>query len=628
MKSENIILKNQNIICISSIDWDFIWQQHQAIMSTFAKNGNRVLFIENTGVRAPRITDASRLRKRTVNWLRSTKGFREELDNLYVYSPLILPFPYLRFARWVNKRLLLRPLRRWMATVGFHDPIIWTFLPTPIVLDLAQELPHKALVYYCTDNFQATSKAARKVVKYEKKVLQKSDAVFVMAKNMYEYCLSNNNNTTCIPMGIDIEAFLKSDSSNIKPKEIEGIRNPIIGYVGGIRHSIDQSLIRHLVTEFPGFVFVFVGPIQTDISALSGLGNVIFTGQKPHAELPRYIKYFDVCIIPYKKDDYTNSISAAKLNEYLIMGKPVVSTRLNEIEGFNSENDNILYIANDYQEFVRLIREAVKQDNAILKDKRIMVACANSWDKKIEQMSSIVESVIASKKNTPANWRINFIKIYKNSRRRVLSVVALFILAQLLIFYTPFMWFLAKPLKISQNPQKADIIVVFAGGVGESGKAGQGFEERVKYAVELYKKGYAGNVLFSSGYTYVFKEPLVMKVLALSLGVPDDRIFLEDNAKNTFEHVQFTKVILDKNNWQKVILVSSPYHMLRTSMVFNKIAKETEVIYAPIPNSLFYAHPQRDIKGRRIWKQITLQQIRAIFHEYLGILYYWRRGYI
>ncbi len=43
------MLKNENIICISSIDWNFVWQGHQEIMSTFARNGNRVLFIENTG---------------------------------------------------------------------------------------------------------------------------------------------------------------------------------------------------------------------------------------------------------------------------------------------------------------------------------------------------------------------------------------------------------------------------------------------------------------------------------------------------------------------------------------------------------------------------------------------------
>ena len=43
-----------DVICISSIDWDFIWQGHQEIMTRLAADGHRVLFIENTGVRPPR----------------------------------------------------------------------------------------------------------------------------------------------------------------------------------------------------------------------------------------------------------------------------------------------------------------------------------------------------------------------------------------------------------------------------------------------------------------------------------------------------------------------------------------------------------------------------------------------
>ena len=37
------MVRTRDIICLSSIDWDFIWQGHQEIMSTLAKEGNRVL---------------------------------------------------------------------------------------------------------------------------------------------------------------------------------------------------------------------------------------------------------------------------------------------------------------------------------------------------------------------------------------------------------------------------------------------------------------------------------------------------------------------------------------------------------------------------------------------------------
>jgi hypothetical protein len=36
--------ERRDVVCISSIDWDFIWQGHQEIMATLAAQGHRVLF--------------------------------------------------------------------------------------------------------------------------------------------------------------------------------------------------------------------------------------------------------------------------------------------------------------------------------------------------------------------------------------------------------------------------------------------------------------------------------------------------------------------------------------------------------------------------------------------------------
>ena len=137
------MLKDENVICISSIDWDFIWQGHQEIMSTLAKNSNKVLFVENTGVRAPGIKDIPRLKKRIKNWFRGVKGIRREMDNLYVFSPLVLPFPYSRIARWINRYLILPILEKWMEVTNFSNPVVWTFLPTALSLDIAHNLAKK-----------------------------------------------------------------------------------------------------------------------------------------------------------------------------------------------------------------------------------------------------------------------------------------------------------------------------------------------------------------------------------------------------------------------------------------------------------------------------------------------------
>ena len=106
------MLTGRDIVCFSSIDWDFIWQGHQQIMATLARRGNRVLFVENTGIRRPVLSDIPRIRRRLRNWRRGFKGVREEQKNLFVYSPLVLPAPYSRVARWINRAILSRMLQR------------------------------------------------------------------------------------------------------------------------------------------------------------------------------------------------------------------------------------------------------------------------------------------------------------------------------------------------------------------------------------------------------------------------------------------------------------------------------------------------------------------------------------
>src|SRR6202030_2753455 len=94
----------------------------------------------------------------------------------------------------------------------------------------------------------------------------------------------------------------------------------------------------------------------------------------------------------------------------------------------------------------------------------------------------------------------------------------------LLLFYTNVIWWAAAPLRVTAPVEPADAIVVFAGGVGESGKAGGGAEERLQRAADLYKAGEAQHLVLSSGYVYSFHEADVMRALAVDLGVPSGAI--------------------------------------------------------------------------------------------------------
>ncbi len=622
------MIKNQDIICISSIDWDFIWQGHQEIMSSFARNGNRVLFIENTGVRSPRLSDFPRIRSRIKNWFSGVSGIRKHSQNLHIFSPVVLPFPYWPPAMWINRRIIMSVLKKWAKVMDFNDPVIWAFLPTPLTNNIINGLNHKIVIYYCIDNFRASSGSAKKIKAPEIKLLRKADLVFVTSKELYDYCRTYNDKVFFFPFAVNFKEFERVRlGKNPVPDELRGIKRPVIGYIGGIHKWLDQDLIREAAEKYKDCSFVFVGPLQANISKLSGLKNIYFFGKRGHGKIPYLIKNFDACIIPYLITDYTRNVYPTKLNEYHAMGKPVVSTELPEIVKFNKENDSPVMVGGSYGEFISRIAAALHESDRALIEKRISSAQKNSWEARVEGMISLIESAIEEKSVRALDWRENFLKLYNASRKKVFCFVFLVLAAYFLLFYTPLVWFLAAPLKITDKPQKADTIVVFAGGVGESGKPGQGHEERVQAAISLYKQGYAKNIVFSSGYMHIYKEPLVMKALAVSLGVPEKAIILEDSAGNTYENVKFSKEILDTQGWKKIILVSSPYHMRRVALVFDKIARDIEVSYVPI-GSLFYSQDNNGGRAGAGWKKISPQQLRAIIHEYLGILYYKWKGYI
>jgi len=234
-------------------------------------------------------------------------------------------------------------------------------------------------------------------------------------------------------------------------------------------------------------------------------------------------------------------------------------------------------------------------------------------------MSELIEKAIEKKKiDREALWKETLINFYRMAKRRALRFILVFLALYLLIFKTPFIWMIAAPLKVSEQPQKAQAIVVFGGGVGETGSPGKSTIERARYAAELYRKGFAEKIVFSSGYIYSYNDAENMKLIALSMGVPEKNIILENKANSTYENVIFCKKIIDDNKWDSILLISSPYNMLRAKLVFDKYEKGVKVFYSPADKCQFYDKSEN----------VRLEQWMAIMHEYMGIAYYLFKGHI
>jgi uncharacterized SAM-binding protein YcdF (DUF218 family) len=234
------------------------------------------------------------------------------------------------------------------------------------------------------------------------------------------------------------------------------------------------------------------------------------------------------------------------------------------------------------------------------------------------KMSALVEAALEARRLRRDPWEAKLRHLYRRTRGRVYSAVASIAVAYVLVFYTSLPWILASPLRLSEPPRAADAIVVFAGGVGESGQAGGGYQERVKTAVDLYRAGHAPRMVFESGYAFTFKEAEIMRDLAMSLDVPSSAIVLETHGTNTYDDVIQVRAILRARQWRSILLVSSPYNMQRAVRVWRKQAPEIDVVATPVPQSQFYVHE----------RGASLDQLRGLAREYAALVAYWWRGWI
>ena len=118
-------------------------------------------------------------------------------------------------------------------------------------------------------------------------------------------------------------------------------------------------------------------------------------------------------------------------------------------------------------------------------------------------------------------------------------------------------------LSPQDNVDKADAIVVVSGGQTTS---------RAEKGIDLYKQGYAPNIIFSGaslddGPSNAF----AMRDQALANGVPASNIYIDEKSQNTYENAVNSKAILQSLAASKIILVTSPYHQRRANQTFESV---------------------------------------------------------
>ena len=354
-------------------------------MEVFARH-NRVLFVNSIGMRRPRLAHPDFLR-RVGRKLRSIGRLVRRVEpSLYVFSPVALPAYGHRVARRVNALLLRGQVGCVLRALGMRRPITWIALPTYV--DLMGRFGARLNVFQVSDKYDAYGEVRDAYVSQAfDRLARESDVVLASSRRLYDLLKPLNASTHHVSHGVDYDHFAAARGPDLAvPDDLEAIARPRLGYVGSLDQVVDHALLRHVAERRPGWQIVLIGPYSGEAADVISLPNIHWLGAREFARVPAYLKGFDLCLMPWKQDEWIAHCNPIKAKEYLAAGRQVATIHYDEV----SECARWVWVARNRDEFMAACEAVVERGEAKdLSDTEPWLR-ASTWDIQAARVAAIL----------------------------------------------------------------------------------------------------------------------------------------------------------------------------------------------------------------------------------------------
>src|ERR1700722_1683583 len=389
-KQENS-LAGECIVCFAGEDW---WYHHPHSKNHLLKRyaaRNKVLFVNSISMGLPSMSNPDfflKIRRKLKSY---TRWLRQVPEGLWVMTPVNLPLYGSRIGRWLNRILLVAQLRLAMLLLGMSRPILWVAIPT--AAEMAGRLCEKLLLYQVSDKYDAnedSALSAEVIRRYDRRLKEAADVVLYSGRKLFVEATEPNR--FFLEQAVDFEHF-----SNLRvecAQELDSIPHPILGYFGTMDYVMDTELMAEVARLRPGWHWVLLG-LKSNLVRVAA-PNIHFLGSRPYRDLPKYIRQFDVCVLPWRASNtFTSYGSAIKVREYLATGKPVVMAPLYEY----LQTPGLRFYRGTY-EFIEQVEAALAEDTAMVAAKRQEVVKDGTWDERARQLAALINSLLRGQRYT------------------------------------------------------------------------------------------------------------------------------------------------------------------------------------------------------------------------------------
>jgi glycosyltransferase involved in cell wall biosynthesis len=378
-------LQGESIVCFAGEDW---WYHHPHSKNHLLKRyacSNKVLFVNSITMGLPSISNPDfflKIRRKLKSY---TRWLRKVPEGLWVMTPVNLPLYGSKFGRWLNRILLVAQLRVAMRLLRISQPILWIAIPT--AAEMVGRLGEKLLLYQVSDKYDANEDSAlsgQVIRAYDRQL--KAVAAVVMYSGRKLFAEATEANRYFLEQAVDFEHFSNLDVP--AASELDSMPHPILGYFGAMDYVMDTELMAEVARLRPGWHWAMLG-LKSNLVRVTA-PNIHFLGSKPYSELPRYIRRFNVCVLPWRENNtFTGYGSAIKVREYLATGKPVVMAPLYEYLKTPG-----LRFYRGTEQFIEQVEAALAEDSPALAAQRQAVVKDGTWDARARQLGELIQTLL------------------------------------------------------------------------------------------------------------------------------------------------------------------------------------------------------------------------------------------
>ena len=288
--------------------------------------------------------------------------------SLWVHGPRSVPgSTRLASSKWLTYAWMARQLAKWTSN---RTCVLW--LCSPRGLPLVELLCPDRVVYDMA-TLSATPRGVKvhdeeerqeieTLAQLERSLLAESHLTICSSEPLVEWVGRRARRVQLIPNGCDRPRYAAPPSP--------ASDNLRAGYFGPLGPHVDVELVASIAKARPEWA-------------------IELTGTMPIEAMPAKLASFDVCLLPYREIDFTYYSSPMPAFEYLAAGKPIVSTPIGQIEGWNG----LVSVAHGTQGFIAAIEHARTTVSAEHVTQRRVWAARNTWDVRVAQVAEALDGI-------------------------------------------------------------------------------------------------------------------------------------------------------------------------------------------------------------------------------------------